>query len=97
MSNYIYSERTVFFGPGADVRIEYTINFYSPDGSQISTWTISGESSQYITAPGFLWYNLNGFSVELTQIAMQEVATQFLVGLCNQSGINKLLDKPCDQ
>jgi hypothetical protein len=97
ISNYVYSEHTVFFAPGAHVRIEYTINFYSPDGLQISTWTISGESSKYITVPGVLWYSPHGFSAELTQLAMQEVATQFLVDLCNQSGINKLLNKPCDQ
>ena len=97
ISNYIYSERTAFFEPAAWVRIEYTINFYSPDGLQISTWTISGESSRYKTIYDITRLSRHSFSVELTQLAMREVATQFFAGLNNQSGINKLLDKRCDQ
>ena len=93
VSNYIYSERTVFNEPAAYVIIEYTINFYSPDGFQMTTWTISGKSSKYITLHGVEILSRHSSSAELTQLAMQEVATQFLAGLRSKSGINRLLDK----
>ena len=97
ISNYIYSERTVFFEPAAWVRIEYTINFYSPDGLPISTWTLSGECFRDITWHGMEILTGHSSSVELTQLAMREVAAQFLTGFCNQSEIQKHFFEQCNQ
>ena len=97
ISNYIYSERQVYFEPAARVIIEYTINFYSPDGMLMSTWTISGQSSR-----NFIWHGIeiltrHTSSVALTQIAMREVAAQFIAGFCNQHEIQKHFDEQCSQ
>ncbi len=97
ISNYIYSERAVFYEPAAWVRIEYTINFYSSDGLQIGTWTISGESSKYITLHGLEVLTRHSSSEELTQLAMRGIAAQFFAGFCNQSEIKMLFDNQCSQ
>jgi hypothetical protein len=98
ISNYIYSEYNERFAKTPTlVRIEYTINFYSPDGLQISTWTISGESSRNIKLQGIEVMFRHSFCAELTQLAMREVAAQFFAGFCNQSDIKKLFDKQCNQ
>ena len=97
ISNYIYSERQVYFEPAAWVRIEYTINFYSPDGLLISTWALSGQSSKNITLHGIEILSGHTSSVELTQLAMREVAAQFFTGFCNQREIQKHFSEQCNQ
>ena len=97
LSNYIYSERQVYFEPAAWVRVEYTINFYSPEGLQISTWTISGQSSRNIILHGIELLSGHTYCVELTQLAMREVVAQFFAGFCNQRDIKKLFDEQCNQ
>lgn len=97
VSNYVYSERQVYFEPAAWVRIEYTINFFSPDGLQISTWTISGERSRKITLHGIEILRRHSSSVELTQLAMREVAAQFIAGFCNQRDIKNHFNEQCNQ
>ena len=97
ISNYIYSERQVYFEPAAWVMIEYTINFYLPDGVLMNTWTISGQSSKYIIWHGIEILSRHSSSVELTQLAMREVAAQFLAGFCNQPEIKKHFHEQCNQ
>ncbi len=97
ISNYIYSERQVYFEPAAWVRIEYTINFYSPDGLHISTWSISGESSRNIILHGIEVLSGHSYCAELTQFAMRDVAAQFFVGFCNQREIQKHFYEQCSQ
>ena len=97
ISNYEYIERTVFYEPAAQVNIAYIINFYSPDGKQISTWTISGESSRYITWHGIEVMRRHTSVKELTHLSMREVAAQFFADFCNQSDIKKHFDKQCNQ
>jgi len=97
ISNYDYSERTVFYEPAAQVNIEYRINFYSPDGKQIGTWTISGESSRYITWHGIEVMRRHTSVKKLTHLSMREVAAQFFADFCNQSDIKKHFDKKCKQ
>ena len=97
ISNYVYIERQVYFEPAAWVRIEYTINFYSPEGLQISAWKISGESSREIILHGIEILSGHTSSIELTQLAMREVAAQFIAGFCNQRDIKKLFDEQCNQ
>ena len=100
ISNYIYNEFPVSrFSSKIDtlVRIEYTINFHSPDDLLISTWTLSGESSRKIPHRGFVIFSSYTSSVELTQLAMREVAAQFFAGFCNQREIQKHFYEQCNQ
>jgi hypothetical protein len=95
--NYIYSERKVIFEPAAIVKLKYQINFYLPNGVKISWWLISGESSRYVTAHGVEVMSGHSYSVELTQLAMRKVATQFFADFCKQRDIKKIFDKQCSQ
>lgn len=97
VSDYLYSERMVFYEPAVHVYLEYTINFYSPDGMQKSQWTIYGESSKYKTLHGVEVMRRHTSVEELTQISMRQIAAQFLTDFCNQDPIKSLFDKPCQQ
>lgn len=76
------------------IHIGYDINFYLPEGEQISSWRIEGtghalpqiELKSEVTAV-----------TELTQMAMREVAANFMTDFCKQADIKKLFYKECSQ
>lgn len=79
---------------GVYIHIIYDINFYLPQGEQISSWRIEGtghalpqiELKSEITAV-----------TELTQMAMREVAANFMTDFCKQADIKKMFYKECSQ
>ena len=79
---------------GVYIHIVYDINFYLPEGKQISFWRIEGtghalpqiELKTEVTAV-----------TELTQMAMREVAANFMTDFCNQKEIIKLFYNQCKQ
>jgi len=79
---------------GVYIHIVYDINFYLPAGEQICSWQIEGaghsltqiEFKTEVTA-----------ITELTQMAMREVAANFMTDFCKQADINKLFYKKCSQ
>ena len=79
---------------GVYIHIVYDINFYLPEGEQISSWRIEGtghalpqiELKSEVTAV-----------TELTQMAMREVAANFMTDFCKQADIKKLFYKECSQ
>ena len=72
------------------IYIIYAINFYLPEGEKIGSWSIEGG--------GYALPRLNETAVvELTQMAMREVAAKFMTDFCNQVDIKKLFYNQCNQ
>jgi hypothetical protein len=78
---------------GGYFHIIYAINFYLPEGEQISSWRIKGGG--HIPPRFELKYETTAF-VKLTQMAMRQVAAQFIADFCNQEEIKKLFNKQCN-
>jgi hypothetical protein len=61
-----------------------------PEGEKIGSWSIKGG--------GDALPRLNETAVvELTQMAMREVAAKFITDFCNQEDIKKLFYSQCNQ
>ena len=72
------------------IHIIYEINFYLPEGEKIGSWSIEGG--------GYALPRLNETAVvELTQMAMREVAAKFMADFCNQEDIKKMFYSQCNQ
>jgi len=96
ISDYAYAlaERS---DPEASAYITYEIRFYSPDDMQITSWTIHGEG---FIPPRFQRKGpvlSRTWVVKLTQLAMREVAAQFMTDFCNQKDIQTLFHEQCNQ
>ena len=74
------------------IHIIYEIKFYLPEGKQISSWRIKGTGH---IRPMFKY--ITTVVVELTQMAMREVAAKFITDFCNQVDIKKLFYTQCNQ
>ena len=77
---------------GNYIHIIYAIKFYLPEGEQISSWRIKGTGH----IPPMFKY-VTTVVVELTQMAMREVAAKFITDFCNQVDIKKLFYTQCNQ
>lgn len=75
------------------IHIIYAINFYLPEGEQISSWSIKGSGT---VLPKFGLMN-ETIVVELTQRAMRQVAAKFITDFCNKVEIKKLFYNQCNQ
>ena len=74
------------------VQLTYAVTFYTPNSKQIGPWLINGKgffASFSLTPETYLR--------EATQIAMRDVAAQFISGFCYQTDIKKLFYKQCNQ
>jgi hypothetical protein len=74
------------------IHITYTINVYSPKGEQIDYWRIEGSGHMPKISsikPSHV--------LELTQMAMREVAAKFMTDVCKRGEIKKLLYNQCNQ
>ena len=72
--------------------ITYVITFYSPNSELISSWTIKGK--------GFVPYSMSlpqTLVKEGLDIAMREVAANFMIDFCNQVDIKKMFYEECSQ
>jgi hypothetical protein len=78
------------------IDITYAINFYLPDGEKISSWNIKGSGASPFAPSSAEFINETRF-VELTQMAMREVASKFMTDFCNQIETKKLFYKQCNQ
>lgn len=89
--SYTYTNPTA---EGVYIHIIYAINFYLPEGEQISSWRIKGSGH----APLKIEFKTEtSLVVELTQIAMRQVAAKFITDFCNQQDIKKLFNNKCNQ
>ena len=89
--SYTYTNPTA---DGVYIHIIYAINFYLPEGEQISSWRIKGSGH----APLKIEFKTDTSQVvELTQIAMRQVAAKFMTDFCNQVDIKKLFYSQCNQ
>ena len=79
---------------GPYIHIIYLINFYLPEGEQISSWRIKGSGH---VPPRIELKHETTAVVELTQMAMREVAVKFITDFCNQGDIKKLFYNQCNQ
>ncbi len=79
---------------GVYIHIVYKINFYLPEGEKISSWKIQGSGH---VPPRFELKTETTAVVELTQMAMREVAAKFMTDFCNQEDIKKLFYSQCNQ
>ncbi len=89
--SYTYPNVTV---DGPYIHIIYAINVYLPDGEQIDCWRIKGSGH---VPPRFELKHETTAVVELTQMAMREVATKFITDFCNQEEIKRLFYEQCNQ
>jgi len=89
--SYTYPNPTA---DGVYIHIIYAINFYLPEGEQISSWRIKGSGH----APLKVEFKTETSQVvELTQIAMRDVTAKFITDFCNQADIKKLFYSQCNQ
>ena len=90
VDSYTYPNPTA---DGVYIHIIYAINFYLPEGEQISSWRIKGSGH----APLKVEFKTETSQVvELTQIAMRDVAAKFITDFCNQADIKKLFYSQCN-
>ena len=89
--SYTYPNVTV---DGPYIHIIYAINVYLPDGEQIDSWRIKGSGH---VPPRFELKHETTAVVELTQMAMREVAAKFITDFCNQEEIKRLFYEQCNQ
>ena len=74
------------------VDITYAITFYSPNSMQLVKWSINAEGF----ASGY-WGTLGGLANDTTQIAMRDLAAQFMTDICKDMATKKLFDKHCNK
>jgi len=92
--SYTYAES---IAGGVNIHIIYAINFYLPEGGHINSWKISGKGHIPPPPPWFFLTTETSDVIELTQMAMREVAAKFMNDFCNQADIKKLFYSECDQ
>jgi len=76
----------------SSICIIYEISFYSPGGESIRPWLIEGNGSKLVHVKIEIPH-----VIELTQMAMREVAAKFITDFCNQVDIKKLFYSQCNQ
>jgi hypothetical protein len=75
------------------VDITYAITFYSPNSMRLGTWSINTEGF----ASTIISSTLPGLAKDATQIAMRDLAAQFMTGICKDMTTNQLFDKHCNK
>jgi hypothetical protein len=78
----------------SSIFIIYEILFYSSSGEPIRPWLIEGNGSKPVKIE---FISETSQVVELTQMAMREVAAKFITDFCNQEDIKKLFYSQCNQ
>jgi hypothetical protein len=74
------------------VDITYAITFYSLNNMRLDTWLINAEGF----ASGHLG-TLGGLAKDATQIAMRDLAAQFMAGICKNMATKELFYKHCNK
>jgi hypothetical protein len=75
------------------VDITYAITFYSPNSMQLGTWSINAEGFAASSGIG----PLGALAEDATQIAMRDLAAQFMTGICKDMATKELFGKYCNK
>jgi hypothetical protein len=75
------------------VNITYAIAFYSLNSMQLGTWSINAQGFDASSGIG----PLGGLANDTTQIAMRDLAAQFMTGICKDMATKELFDKHCNK
>jgi hypothetical protein len=75
------------------VDITYAITFYSPNSMQLGSWSINAEGFAASSGIG----PLGALAEDATQIAMRDLAAQFMTGICKDMATKELFYKHCNK